>query len=127
MIKFITHHIKSTVYTLLVFDVYFFIYGPFGTGFVLVLAAGPPNICFAFAILAFYSGVMNCFFIGFYYGCKIGITLTAGFIKGLGCYFVGQSITFILYYQVKLLIVAEGETILGRIFVFIWCETYFCL
>ena len=60
------------------FEVSFFTYGPFGVGFVLTgwFFVFGPNICLALAIFAFYSGVINAFFI-FYSGFDGGIT---GFI-----------------------------------------------
>jgi hypothetical protein len=70
------------------FGGYFLPSGPFITGFGLVsFACGPPNICFALAILSFSYGVMSFFF---YYGLAGGITTTGPLTAGFYYFFAGE-------------------------------------
>lgn len=84
------NHIRSIMFsTFPDFGGSFFVYGPLIAGFGFVsFVVGPPNICFAFAIFNFYSGVMNFFFYSGFAGgmtttgCFLGDDFSSGFTTG---------------------------------------------
>ncbi len=94
---FIRNQIKSIMFSTLalVLGGSFLPYGPFivGLGFVSLLCC-PPNICLAFAIFNFSSGVINFFF---YYGFAGGITRTGFDVDFYSGCFTGDYIFFSLY------------------------------
>lgn len=91
------YHIRSIIFYTFPpdFTGYFLDYGPFIAGFgFMSFVVWPPNICFALAILSFYSGVMNFFF---YSGFAGGITTTGDFLTdGFYSGFTGDSYFFTL-------------------------------